>query len=297
MGEDIGELLDTIGKIRKAKPKGIFAPHKPLLILYAIGKLVEGESKLLFSEIHHDVAGLLRDFGPIRERYRPEYPFWHLGNGSIWEVSTSEPILMKRKGDSVSKRELLSKNACGSFTSKTRRILLSHPENVSIVCNSLLQSNFPETLHQDIIDAVGLDIRLCHSPRKRSADFRRRVLRAYESRCCICGFDMRLGDKLAGVDAAHIKWWHADGPDVESNGLALCTLHHKLFDLGAFTITDKDHKIICSQDLSGSTKLEWLLSFHGVSMREPQSSSYFPRSKYLTWHRNTIFRGPPRIVE
>jgi predicted restriction endonuclease len=36
---------------------------------------------------------------------------------------------------------------------------------------------------------------------------------------------------------------HRWGPDAEINGLALCTLHHKLFDRGAFTLAD-DLKIM-----------------------------------------------------
>jgi putative restriction endonuclease len=43
-----------------------------------------------------------------------------------------------------------------------------------------------------------------------------------------------------GLEAAHIKWFQAGGPDIEANGLAMCSLHHKLFDLGVFTIAVKE---------------------------------------------------------
>jgi len=33
-------------------------------------------------------------------------------------------------------------------------------------------------------------------------------------------------------DAAHVRWFTFDGPDALDNGLAVCALHHKLFDLG-----------------------------------------------------------------
>jgi len=46
-------------------------------------------------------------------------------------------------------------------------------------------------------------------------DFRNRVLRAYEYRCAICGFDVRLGDRLVAVEAGHIKWHQAGGPETE----------------------------------------------------------------------------------
>jgi len=71
--------------------------------------------------------------------------------------------------------------------------------------------------------------------KKRDPAFRQKVLKAYEWRCAVCGFDVKLGTVAIALDAAHIRWHQAGGPDVENNGLALCVLHHKTFDLGAFT--------------------------------------------------------------
>jgi putative restriction endonuclease len=71
----------------------------------------------------------------------------------------------------------------------------------------LLNANFPETLHQDILDAVGIDFSAdTGAVITRSPEFRDRVLRAYEYSCAVCGFDLRLGNVLVAVEAAHIKW-------------------------------------------------------------------------------------------
>ena len=48
----------------------------------------------------------------------------------------------------------------------------------------------------------------------------------YGYRCVICGFDLRLDNDPLAVDAAHIRWHQAHGPNIVSNGLALCALHH-----------------------------------------------------------------------
>jgi putative restriction endonuclease len=71
---------------------------------------------------------------------------------------------------------------------------------------------------------------------KLDPQFRLRVLTAYEYRCAVCGFDVRLGSVSIALDAAHIRWHQAGGPELERNGLALCVLHHKTFDLGALTV-------------------------------------------------------------
>jgi putative restriction endonuclease len=72
------------------------------------------------------------------------------------------------------------------------------------------------------------------------------VLTAYQFQCAGCGFNVRVGDLLVFLEAAHIKWHQAGGPDSEANGVALCALHHKLFDRGAFTLS-KDMKIQVSE--------------------------------------------------
>ena len=54
------------------------------------------------------------------------------------------------------------------------------------------------------------------------------MLLAYEYRSAICGLDGQLFRQAVGIDAAHIRWWAADGPDEVGNALALCSLHHKL---------------------------------------------------------------------
>lgn len=106
------------------------------------------------------------------------------------------------------------------------------------IATRILERHFPESLHQDILNAVGLTLETSTTRRKRDPAFRQRVLKAYEYRCAVCDFDVRLGFVSIALDAAHIRWHLAGGPETEDNGLALCVLHYKTFDLGAFTIRE-----------------------------------------------------------
>ncbi len=63
------------------------------------------------------------------------------------------------------------------------------------------------------------------------------MLRAYAYQCAMCGFGGALGRNPVGIEAAHVRWHSQDGPDVVANGLALCALHHALFDLGVLGLT------------------------------------------------------------
>jgi putative restriction endonuclease len=64
------------------------AKHKPLLILYALGKFLAGQNQIRFADFYEPFANLLKDFGPSRRSYHPEYPFWYLRSEGFWEIGT-----------------------------------------------------------------------------------------------------------------------------------------------------------------------------------------------------------------
>ena len=155
----------------------------------------------------------------------------------------------------------------------------------------ILERHFPESLHQDILNAVGLTLET--AKKKRDPAFRQRVLKAYEYRCAVCGFDVRLGSVSIALDAAHIRWHQAGGPDTESNGLALCVLHHKTFDLGVFTLTDG--VLVVSDQTNGTAGfVETLLAYHGRPIRPPQHPGWRPEPKHVEWHGREVFKGEAR---
>ena len=291
---NVHALLERVSRLRIGVRKGVHAPHKPLLILYALGRLAQGQSQCHYAEVDAALASLLKDFGPHRTRYHPEYPFWRLQNDGLWAVSADGVLGRRRGGTDVKRSELLRQNAVGHFVPAVREVLTAAPENVGIVAKRLLEEHFPATLHEDILNSVGLTLDGVHGTYKRKGDFRRKILRAYEYRCCVCGYDLRLADRSAGLEAAHIMWHQVGGPDEEPNGLALCVLHHKLFDVGAFTIDANARTVVCSEELNGGGRLEWMLGYHGRKLSPPQRRQYYPGGEYVAWHRSTVFRGPAR---
>jgi putative restriction endonuclease len=126
--------------------------------------------------------------------------------------------------------------------------------------------------------------------------FRQRVLIAYEYRCAVCGFDIRLGSVSIALDAAHIRWHQASGLDEERNGLALCALHHKIFDLGGFTL-NAERILLVSDRINGSDGLhENLLRYHGQAVRAAQRPEWNPADVFLDWHGREVFKGAARHI-
>lgn len=288
-------ILNQVKNLTVWKRGGERAPHKPLLLLLALGKLLQNKSRMIpYKEIDKNLDILLREFGPVRMNYRTEYPFWRLQNDNLWEVSGAQEIELNKSGD-PQKADLINYRVAGGFPKHLFDTFQSDKKLLFKVVQELLDSNFPSSIHEDILQSVGIDIESQRfEEKKRQPEFRENILRAYEYRCAVCGFDVRLGHFPIALEAAHIKWFQAGGPDTEVNGIALCALHHKLFDRGAFTISDK-MKILVSAHAYGTVGFqEWLMNFHGKQITPPQRKSYYPDRKFVDWHISEVFRGEHR---
>jgi len=308
------EVLDAFENIRRAQRAGVYAPHKPLLILLALARVQRGEPRLVaFTDIDEPLKQLLAEFGPSSAAKSRHYPFWHLatdGGGALWELSGPRELLKRAAGATPSLTELRAREVQGGFPADIDDALRHVPGLLEAVASRVLEAYFPSTLHSDIVDALGLDLDRPREVREatpllasdvgerrrhRDPGFRERVLRAYEYRCCVCGFDLRIGRTSAGLEAAHIQWHHAGGPDIEPNGLALCSLHHKLFDLGAFTIEPSEHRVVFSQHaISGGRGMVGALQFHGQAIHPPQHADLLPAPEFLDWNLKNVFKTPAR---
>ncbi|MCY4404346.1 MAG: HNH endonuclease [Candidatus Poribacteria bacterium] len=191
--------------------------------------------------------------------------------------------------------DLRNYNVSGGFN----ETLWNRLQNDSVLCfeiiQNLLNAHFPPSIHDDILQAIDIELPPpTIDPRRRPSNFRRDILRAYEYRCAICGFDVRLGNSPVALEAAHIQWHMAGGPDVTVNGLALCSLHHKLFDRGVFTLSRELH-ILVSDEAHGTTGFqEWVMDFHEQIINLPQRRSYYPEEDFISWHVREVFQGDYR---
>jgi len=81
-------LLSRIDDLRQARIKDQRAPHKPLLLLYLLGRLDSvGSSAVSYKEGEPQVSRLIAEFGPpAASRHRAEMPFFYLDR-SLWRLS------------------------------------------------------------------------------------------------------------------------------------------------------------------------------------------------------------------
>jgi putative restriction endonuclease len=301
--DNLSDVLRRFSELKIWKRGDERAPHKPLLALLALGLYANEVPEMRFSEYEGKLNKLLLDFGPSRRTLYPEMPFVRLQNDDVWQVTADEAAHFIDSKGQPSKTQLRQSAASGRFSDDIQQIFERDPSAVGQVARLLLSKHFPETLHEDIMDAVGLTLDLTPGStldvrkalrRRRNPAFRDEVLKAYQHRCALCNLDMRINGRSVGLEAAHIKWVQYEGPDDVSNGMALCSLHHKLFDSGAFTLGD-ERRILVSDEVHGTEQFErTLLRHHGHQHNAPIHLEHHPFRQFIKWHRKEVFRGRAR---
>lgn len=298
------EILQAFDRMRVWQRGDQRAVHKPLLVLYALAKVGAGDTASMdWNDAEPHLKALLEEFGPDGSGRSRHNPFWHLQTDGLWQLQGPASILGRPPSATPTLGELRDNHVRGGFPPALQEFLQRDPQLVATIARRIVDAHFPESIRADVLAAVGLpeDLSATGSPqeqgRRRDPAFREKVLLAYQYRCGVCGHDLRLGRQTIGLEAAHIKWFQARGPDVVPNGIALCSLHHKVFDLGAFTILPASYQMVFSQHLNGSDESAGrILAYHGASLILPQSSDYLPQPEFLDWHRKQVFKSPERPV-
>ena len=285
------ELLARIDAVRVWHVGAQRAPHKPLLVLWALGRCLRGENRLVsYKKAHVAIGRLLRRFGPHRKAAKTEAPFWRLRHDGFWEVPEAPRVTVTSKGD-AHRTSLLGLDAHGGFTEAVHALLRHDERFVLRLACSLVEAHFPRTLHNEVLEAVGIEPAFVWFRRRpRDPSFSPSVLDAYGCRCAVCGFAVRLNDRSIALEAAHIRWHEASGPDVVSNGLALCALHHRLFDKGAFTVS-LDYRVVLAHSVSGLGFDESLGRFASESLVLPAHVDSHPDPRFLQWHTREVFNS------
>lgn len=199
---------------------------------------------------------------------------------------------------------LASQHVSGRLAPSVESALRDDPALVRMAARALVLSNFPETVAPDVLAAVGLDPDAVLSPddlsndrraalqRRRNPAWRTAVLQAWDRQCAFCGYDGQMAGASAGIDAAHVRWFTFDGPDDLNNGLALCVLHHKLFDLGALGL-DLNLRVQVSAVFTARTSAgRTVYELHG-RLLTPRPGTITPSADHITWHTREVFKGKP----
>jgi len=117
--------------------------------------------------------------------------------------------------------------------------------------------------------------------------FRKALLKAYKSRCAMCGLSFEFA-----LQAAHIVSWnkstHAQRLDVR-NGILLCANHHYLFDNGIIFVNEQ--YII---QVNNKTKIKTdsdriiVTAVNNIKLNLPKDNRLHPNVEYLKSHNKHL---------
>ena len=262
------------------------APHKPLLLLLALGAYKNNRS-LHWKDVDDELGQLLRQFGGASSK-GTHYPFIRLQNDGLWVVKGYEAV----KGD-ARVTDLNADNPLAHLSPSLLQELNGNPAVLKTMVCQLLDEHFSESMHAEILDSTGIAFNevqtVITKRRKRDPEFKNAVLNAYDRKCAVCGYGGRLNEISVGLEAAHIQWHAYGGPDTLINGIALCSLHHKLFDRGAFAL-DHEYKLIPSKRLNGPGADDVVFKYAGEQIRLPRNQVEAPAVEYLKWQRVEVLQ-------
>lgn len=293
------QYLDQVRNLNVNRSGERRAPHKPLLLLVAITKLLKGENQIPFAEAESILKPLLESYAPqVKTRHQPELPYWHLRSDNLWEIPDADSFPLQKGGFP---QMAALRSSTGHLTKGFAEALLANTDLTQATVNALLYDHFPESIHDDILAAVGLELgrpdRVAERPavpynaRRRDPKFRQAVLKAYENRCAITGFGATLNGVYLGCEAAHVQWHAYDGPDTVDNGLAIEPTLHKLLDAGAWTLTD-DRRVLVSAVLKGTDPtVTRICNLHGKAIATPLAGAPPVSVEYIRWHRESDLGG------
>ena len=145
-------VVDALTALRQYQGDGKRAPHKPLLVLLALGQLTAtGSSTLTWSAVEERLGALLAEFGTLDTTGSSSaaYPFTRLRSDGVWQLSRDVP------NDNVG--PLNAEPIEGHFTPEIEAELRRSPATLNAVARALVESQFPLTIAPDVLSAVGLD--------------------------------------------------------------------------------------------------------------------------------------------
>jgi putative restriction endonuclease len=286
------DFLLRLGTINVYKRGEQRAPHKPLYLLLLLALLQQKAPRLVkFVEIRAKLNEALRLFAPRVASVNSHYPFWRLQNDNLSEVVHRGELKIRQSNDDPTVSSLIASEAMGGLMKEDFELLIENVDLQSLVTHKILDAHFPQVIHCDIVNYFGLRLNTPHRDDDYSySEFASSVISAYKERCAISRLSIAYRGRPVGLDATHICWPQIGGNDAVSNGIAMTSLHSRLFNLGMFTIsTNFEIQISKEGHFSESGKALGLVN--GRQIHVPRDRTKQPNIDAIRWHNKLVFRG------
>jgi putative restriction endonuclease len=157
------EVCSRFAQLKLYQKDGKKAPHKPLLLMLALGRVVRGEPQ--FAEFERELAQplgeLIRACWFVSSPAKPEYPFWRLrtdGGCKLWLIPEAPELLQEMKfqrSRDVSRHRLARSKARGGFADDVDEFLRDNPKVATRLAGELLAQYIDPAQHDRVRQEIG----------------------------------------------------------------------------------------------------------------------------------------------
>jgi putative restriction endonuclease len=151
------ELQKRVGTLRTARLEDASARHKPMLLLYAIGRLTRGEPRdVTLCEIEKDLGLLLSSQLGVGHKTEATFPFWHLQRDALWEVRGAENLRWRADRKRPLTSELRRSHVLGRLPDEVADQLSNDADLRRVLIRGLLRAYWGERDIPKVVKALRL---------------------------------------------------------------------------------------------------------------------------------------------
>jgi len=287
------------------------APHKPTLLLSLIILSANKRQDLTNIKIDLDLRETWVELWKCLDYEKPgpiHLPLYHLRSSVFWNIDLKEGIsphspnsldqfqkmvskisikddLIAYMEDDNSRDKIISSILNGGYYSEDEKKRLI--EKIEVLNGSFIyESEMIQAVKKEFAPDVKMEI-VDQRPSRDSA-FRRLILGTYNETCAVCGMQIQTASGISVIDAAHILPFNKFHNDDIRNGIALCKMHHWLFDRGLISIDDHN-RVIVSKSIEMEYPDNIITGFHKLDIKLPENFEHYPHPVAVEWHRKNVF--------
>ncbi|GGX33534.1 HNH endonuclease [Streptomyces lomondensis] len=152
------ELIHRITHLKVNRSAGHRSLYKPIVLLWAMGRALRGEPRLLpWPETEEALKTLLERHGTRGERLRPDYPIASLHHDGIWELRDFTGPVTTAHGDAGVKRWFTENQPRGGLAEPVYELFRHSAVTRLAVLDDLLDTFFEDLDPTPLLTDVGLD--------------------------------------------------------------------------------------------------------------------------------------------
>lgn len=153
------EILKLFSSINCARLGDSYAPHKPILILLLLERILNSHSNnFTYAELDHDLKKWLEKYGSNNASNTRNEPFWRLKNDGIWDITA--PIEFSSQSSTPTPNQLIEANVSAKFKHDLYQGIRNNPGLITQIAKSLVTQFISEPLQSSLLADAAPTIKL-----------------------------------------------------------------------------------------------------------------------------------------